>query len=175
MSLIEFWAATKAQWQAVMGNNPSEFKGDNRPVERVSWNDCVKFCQRLSEMTGKDFHLPSEAQWEYACRAGTTTPFYFGPTITTDLANYDGEYTYGSGPKGIYRGMKPPTLVAFRRMRLDSTICTERFGNGAPIVGMIITKAHRLMAVFGKKVLRTAAVWCFGAVLGQRTGVRPSG
>jgi len=86
-----------------MGNNPSEFKGDNRPVENVSWHDCVAFCKRLFEKTGKAYRLPSEAEWEYACRAGTTTPFYFGETITTDLANYDGNYTYASGPKGVYR------------------------------------------------------------------------
>jgi formylglycine-generating enzyme required for sulfatase activity len=94
---------TQAQWEAVMGNNPSRFKGQNRPVENISWHDAVKFFQRLSKLTGKKYHLPSEAQWEYACRAGTTTPFYFGKTITTDLANYNGNYTYGSGPKGVYR------------------------------------------------------------------------
>jgi formylglycine-generating enzyme required for sulfatase activity len=95
---------TQAQWQAVMENNPSYFKGDNRPVEKVSWHDAIAFCKKLSEKTSKTYNLPSEAQWEYACRAGTTTPFYFGETITTDLANYDGDYTYGSEPSGVYRG-----------------------------------------------------------------------
>jgi formylglycine-generating enzyme required for sulfatase activity len=94
---------TQQQWQAVMGNNPSRFKGTNRPVEKVSWHDAVEFCQKLSQKTGRDYRLPSEAEWEYACRAGTTTPFYFGETITTDLANYNGNYTYGNGPKGKYR------------------------------------------------------------------------
>lgn len=94
---------TQAQWQAVMENNPSYFKGDNRPVEKVSWHDAVAFCKKLSEKTSQSYHLPSEAQWEYACRAGTTTPFYFGDTITTDLANYNGDYTYGSEPSGVYR------------------------------------------------------------------------
>ena len=74
------------------------------PVERVSWYDAVEFCARLSKATGKEYRLPSEAEWEYACRAGTNTPFHFGETITTDLANYDGEYTYASEPKGKYRG-----------------------------------------------------------------------
>ena len=97
------YPVTQAQWRAIMGDNPSYFKGDNRPVEQVSWDDCVKFCQEVSSKVGKDVRLPSEAQWEYACRAGTTTPFYFGPTLTSELANYDANYTYAKGPKGTYR------------------------------------------------------------------------
>ncbi|MDB9435285.1 formylglycine-generating enzyme family protein [Dolichospermum lemmermannii CS-548] len=87
-----------------MGNNPAHFKGNNRPVECVSWNNAVNFCQKLSQKTGKNYKLPSEAQWEYACRAGTTTPFYFGESITPDLVNYDGNYAYAAAPKGQYRG-----------------------------------------------------------------------
>jgi formylglycine-generating enzyme required for sulfatase activity len=94
---------TQAQYQAITGTNPSNFKGDNRPVERVSWNDAVAFCEKLSQKTGKKYRLPSEAEWEYACRAGTTTPFYFGESITPDLVNYYGNYTYASTPKRKYR------------------------------------------------------------------------
>jgi formylglycine-generating enzyme required for sulfatase activity len=103
---------TQAQWKAVaalpqinreLQSNPSNFKGANRPVEQVSWYDAVEFCDRLSQYTGKTYRLPSEAEWEYACRAGTNTPFHFGETITTDLANYDGNQTYGQGSKGEYR------------------------------------------------------------------------
>jgi formylglycine-generating enzyme required for sulfatase activity len=83
------YPVTQAQYEAVMGKNPSYFNGKNRPVERVYWNDAVAFCKRLSEMTGRTYRLPSEAQWEYAARAGTTTPFYFGETITSELANYN--------------------------------------------------------------------------------------
>ena len=96
--------------------DPSEFKGSDRPVECVSWWDAVEFCDRLNRLfqkTGRQYRLPSEAEWEYACRAGTKTPFYFGETITTDLANYQGkDWTwesriypgnYGKGPKGQYR------------------------------------------------------------------------
>ncbi|WP_414621263.1 SUMF1/EgtB/PvdO family nonheme iron enzyme [Calothrix sp. CCY 0018] len=93
---------TQEQYQAIMGENPSKFKGKNKPVERVRWDNAVDFCGRISKRTGKTYRLPSEAEWEYACRAGTRTPFHFGETITTDLANYDGNYTYGSGPKGKY-------------------------------------------------------------------------
>ena len=97
------YPVTQAQYQAIMGNNPAYFKGNNRPVEQVSWHDAVAFCQKLSQKTGKNYKLPSEAQWEYACRAGTTTPFYFGESITPDLVNYDGNYTYAAAPRGKYR------------------------------------------------------------------------
>ncbi len=112
------YPVTQAQWRFVadlpdctLNPDPSRFKGDDRPVEQVSWQDAVEFCDRLSRHTGKLYRLPSEAEWEYTCRAETTTPFHFGKTITTDLANYRGtdnkEYnwsgSYGDGSKGIYR------------------------------------------------------------------------
>jgi formylglycine-generating enzyme required for sulfatase activity/uncharacterized caspase-like protein len=96
------FVVTQEQYQQIMGNNPSYFteKGAKRPVEQVSWNNAVEFCQKLSEKTGREYRLPSEAEWEYACRAGTTTPFHFGETITTELANYNGTSIYASEPKG---------------------------------------------------------------------------
>ncbi|WP_367997176.1 SUMF1/EgtB/PvdO family nonheme iron enzyme [Planktothrix pseudagardhii] len=94
---------TQAQWEAIMGNNPSSFKGANRPVDSVTWHEAQEFCQRLSQKTGKSYRLPSEAEWEYACRAQTTSPFHFGETITADLANYDANYSYASAPTGTYR------------------------------------------------------------------------
>ena len=103
------YLVTQAQWQAVaslpqvnceLNPDPSHFKGNDRPVESISWYDAVEFCDRLSGLTGRHYRLPSEAEWEYACRAGTTTPFHFGETITPNLANYGGNYTYGSGSKG---------------------------------------------------------------------------
>lgn len=94
---------TQAQWQVIMGSNPSAFKGENYPVETVSWNDCQAFCQRLSLITGHSYRLPSETEWEYACRAGTNTPFHFGKTLTPDFANYNGTHTYGYGSTGTYR------------------------------------------------------------------------
>ncbi len=110
------YAVTQAQWRAVaalpqvnkeLDPNPSYFKGDDRPVERISWYDALELCARLNFKinftAGRDYRLPSEAEWEYACRAGTTTPFYFGETITTDLANYNGNYTYGNAPQGESR------------------------------------------------------------------------
>lgn len=106
------YAATQAQWKAVaklpkikydLNSDPSRFKGNNRPVEQVSWREAVEFCARLSKKTRRNYRLPSEAEWEYACRAGTTTPFHFGETITTDQVNYNGNYTYGNSPQGEYR------------------------------------------------------------------------
>ena len=103
---------TQTQWRAVaampqvereLESDPSRFKGDARPVERVSWYDAVEFCARLSQHTGRDYRLPSEAEWEYACRAGTTTPFHFGETIASSLANYNASLAYGDGPVGEYR------------------------------------------------------------------------
>ncbi|MCH2048998.1 MAG: formylglycine-generating enzyme family protein [Trichodesmium sp. ALOHA_ZT_67] len=124
---------TQGQWKALVETtekierdlkpDPSYFKDDyekynrwTRPVEKVSWLDAQEFCARLTQKTERNYQLPSEAQWEYACRAGTTTPFHFGETITTDLANYrgkdDGENklsgSYGRGPKGEYREQTTP-------------------------------------------------------------------
>ncbi len=113
---------TQAQWEAVaflpkvkLDLNPesSRFKGDNRPVEQVSWYDAEEFCKRLSKATGRDYRLPSEAEWEYACRAGTTTPFHFGETITDKLANYNATYTYADEPQGEYREQTTPVGQIF--------------------------------------------------------------
>jgi formylglycine-generating enzyme required for sulfatase activity len=79
------------------------FQGEQRPVVNVSWRDATAFCQRLRLRTGHNYTLPSEAQWEYACRAGTTTAFHWGATISTKLANYDGKEVYRDGEKGEYR------------------------------------------------------------------------
>jgi formylglycine-generating enzyme required for sulfatase activity len=88
--------------QRKLAPEPSNFKGDDLPVERVSWLEAVEFCQRVSIMSGRTCRLPTEAEWEYAARAGTTTPFHFGETISTAVANYYGDYSYGRGKKGNY-------------------------------------------------------------------------
>ena len=113
---------TQLQYQTIMGTNPSYFKGDNRPVEGVCWEDAVKFCQKLNHRTLGNYRLPSEAEWEYACRAGTKTPFHFGDNVTTDLVNYNGNYPYPSAPKGKYReqttdvGIFPPNAFGLYDM-----------------------------------------------------------
>ena len=108
-----FWlfdtACTQALWQAVMGDNPSHFKGADRPVENVSFEDVAVFLERLNErLPGLDLVLPTEAQWEYACRAGTDTPFSFGANITTDQVNYAGFAPYAGAAEGEYRGQTVP-------------------------------------------------------------------
>jgi formylglycine-generating enzyme required for sulfatase activity len=108
---------TQAQWRAVaaltkveipLNPDPAFFKGEHLPVERISWHEAVEFCQRLSRLSGHYYRLPSEAEWEYACRAQTTTPFYVGETITTDLANYNGNFTYANEQPGEYRETTTP-------------------------------------------------------------------
>jgi formylglycine-generating enzyme required for sulfatase activity len=108
-----YWAivAQTEQIDQKLEISPARFKGDDQPVEQVSWFEAVEFCQRLSRQSGRIYRLPTEAEWEYVCRAGTTTPFHLGETITTDLANYRGtdhkeldwSGSYGEGTKGIYR------------------------------------------------------------------------
>jgi formylglycine-generating enzyme required for sulfatase activity len=96
---------TQAQWKAVMSNNPSQFQGDALPVEKVSWDDCIAFCKKLSEKDGKQYRLPSEAEWEYACRSGSKTPFHCGSSITAAQGNFDSSYTYGGSTKATPRRM----------------------------------------------------------------------
>ena len=111
------YPVTQAQWRAVadlpqvkqaLNPAPSRFKGADRPVERVSWDDAVEFRDRLAQHTKRPYRLPSEAEWEYACRAGTKTPFYFGKTLTSEVANYRATSTYADGPEGDYRGETTP-------------------------------------------------------------------
>jgi formylglycine-generating enzyme required for sulfatase activity len=103
------YAVTQEEWRMVTGLNPSSFKGNNFPVEQVSWDDCQAFIKKLNEKTGGgNYRLPTEAEWEYACRAGMATPFNTGENLTTDQANYDGNHPYRNFPKGVYRQKTEP-------------------------------------------------------------------
>jgi formylglycine-generating enzyme required for sulfatase activity len=106
---VSRYPITQAQWRRVsrlpevrreVDSSPSFFTGNDLPVEQVTWEDAVEFCERLSEATGRRYRLPSEAEWEYACRAFTSTPFHLGPTISTQAANYNGKNPYGKAAAG---------------------------------------------------------------------------
>ncbi len=136
---------TQVQWQAVMGNNPSYYKREKRPVENVTWDDAVEFCAKISQKTGKKYRLLSEAEWEYACRAGTTTPFHFGKYITMEIVNYNASDPYGYTPGGLYReettevGIFPPNAFGLYDMHGNVLEwCSDRWNqnyNGAPTDG----------------------------------------
>ena len=165
------YPVTQGQWKAIasrtdlkveldLNPKPSYFKEPykgidrwQRPVEKVTWHEAVEFCKRLSKLTRRNYRLPSEAEWEYACRARTTTPFHFGETISTDLANYRGtDYTnrsisYGKGPKGVYRkettpvGQFPPNAFGLYDMHGNVwELCADEFHydyQNAPTYGSI--------------------------------------
>jgi formylglycine-generating enzyme required for sulfatase activity len=123
---------TQAQWEKVMGSDPSRFKGTDRPVENVSWNDVVAFCKKLTEMEkkagrvpkGMAYQLPTEAQWEYACWAGTTTKYSWGDSINSSNANYD-DNVEETTPVGKY----PANPWGFHDMHGNVwEWCADRYG-----------------------------------------------
>ncbi|HRF45523.1 MAG TPA: formylglycine-generating enzyme family protein [Candidatus Competibacteraceae bacterium] len=136
-----FWladtACTQALWHAVMGDNPSRFKGAERPVEQVSWDDVQTFLRRLNEIVpGGGFRLPTEAEWEYACRARTETPFWFGEQITPEQVNYDGRYPYAGGAQGQSRQETVEVTVlpcnGWGLYQMHGNVwewCEDRYGN----------------------------------------------
>ncbi len=164
VSLADFWMGkyevTQGQWQAIMGNNPSGFKGSNLPVERVSWNDCKEFIGKLNSKTGKNFNLPSEAQWEYACRAGSTTRFCFGDS-DSGLGDY-AWYTSNSGNKTHPVGRKKPNTWGLYDIHGNVWEWCEDWHHdsygGAPADG-----SAWLSPASSLRVLRGGA-WCFGTV-----------
>jgi eukaryotic-like serine/threonine-protein kinase len=104
------YEVTQGQWQALMGNNPSHFKGDeNLPVEQVSWDDAQKFINKLNELNdGDEYRLPTEAEWEFACRAGATTEFAFGSSLSSDQANFIGDSPRSKAARLVYHPTTTP-------------------------------------------------------------------
>ncbi|MBW4553512.1 MAG: formylglycine-generating enzyme family protein [Aphanocapsa sp. GSE-SYN-MK-11-07L] len=167
--LPPFWLGkfpiTQAQWRVVaelprvnrlLNPHPASFEGENRPVEQVTWNDAIEFCDRLAHFTNRPYRLPTEVEWEYACRAGTTTSFHFGETLTSKLANYDGKYTYRLEPPGDYReGTTPVGLFTvangFGLCDMHGNVwewCADAWIDNratAPIAGQGLDHAERLL------------------------------
>ncbi len=151
---------TQRQWNAVMRRPlPCRAKGPDMPLDRVNWFQAAEFCRRLSDRTERPYRLPSEAEWEYACRAGTITPFCFGPTLTTDLADYVGKHRYAREPLGVYRGgtvaggRLPPNHFGLHEMHGNLfEWCADAFHDnytGAPTRGEAWTRGGT-----GERVLR---------------------
>ncbi len=138
----------------------------NRPVVNVNWHDAGEYVDWLSHKTGKRYRLLSEAEWEYAARAGTRGPFHFGRTISTDQANYMGFYTYG-GAAREYIVEEPNLSAESPAMHSDCMMSMETYGNGWRIAGMAITRVHRRMVVPGLRAL-TVIYACCVAVPGAR-------
>ncbi|WP_299402152.1 formylglycine-generating enzyme family protein [Acaryochloris sp. IP29b_bin.148] len=182
VSVPNFWMGqypiTQAQWWVVaqyervnqdLDPDPSKFKGDHNPVEQISWNDAVEFCERLSLRTGRSYRLPTEAEWEYACRAGTTTPFHFGATLSAQYSNYDARETYGPGEIGEYRQKTTPIDHfqignAFGLYDMHGNVwewCLDRWHNnyvGAPNTAEAWPNDEE---AFKKNVLRGGAWECY--------------
>lgn len=140
------YEVTQEQYKAIMGTNPSRYEGLKNPVERVSWKEAQEFIKKLNEKL-KDrkvtFRLPSEAEWEYACRAGTTTIFYFGKTITTQQAHFDDQLKkVGTKPVGSF---KPNALGLYDMLGNVSELCQDYYGpySKAPKDGKPMTETIR--------------------------------
>jgi uncharacterized protein (TIGR02996 family) len=110
---VGVYPVTQAQWQTVMGDNPSDWQGEDLPVQQVSWDDSQEFCAKLAQRDGRRYALPTEAEWEYACRAGTTTPFHFGSALNGSQANCNGRWPYGTEEKGPCL-QRPTTVGSYR-------------------------------------------------------------
>jgi len=126
---IGIYEVTQAEYKAIMGTNPSWFKGDDRPVEQVSWNIAKEFCRQLSEKEGRTYRLLTEAEWEYCCRAGTTTKYYWGDKI-------DGNYLwyYENSDRQTHPvGQKLPNAWGLYDMAGNVwEWCEDRYGSYSP-------------------------------------------
>jgi eukaryotic-like serine/threonine-protein kinase len=170
---------TQAQYRSIMGDNAGVGVGADYPIEKISWQDAIEFCTKLSQLTDKTYTLPSEAQWEYACRAGTNTAFHFGNTITPELVNYNGDFPYGGASKGENRERATPVgsfpANGFGLSDMHGNVwewCLDVYQpsyQGAPMDGSAVAAG---LADDSKRVMRGGA-WDYVAK-GCRSSVRGS-
>jgi formylglycine-generating enzyme required for sulfatase activity len=155
------YEVTQAEWQAVMGNNPSQFKGPRKPVERVSWDDTKEFVRKLSEKTGKTYRLPSEAEWEYVARAGSSTKYWWGDAVSHEYANFGTEKCCNGLTRGRdqWKNTSPVGRFAANAFGVYDTVgnvwervedCWHADYNGAPANGDPWTRGGDC----GRRVLR---------------------
>ncbi len=171
---------TVAQYRQIMGEDKGYGLGLDDPIEKISWHDALEFCTKLSHQTGRQYTLPSESQWEYACRAGTNTAFHFGDIITPDLVNYNGDYPYAGAPQGENRerttpvGSFPPNAFGLSDMHGNVwEWCLDTYQpsyQGAPTDGSAWVDANATER--DKRVMRGGA-WDYVA-RGCRSAVRCS-
>jgi len=165
-----FWMAdttvTQALWEAVVGENPSKFKGKNLPVENVSWEDAQKFIGKMNDMKPElKLQLPTEAQWEYACRAGSATPYCWGEQINSELVNFDGNNPYNNGNKSEYREETVDVESFYQndwglwQMHGNVWEWCEDFGDFYPVNAVINPKGPK----FGEQRLLRGGSWLNGA------------
>jgi len=171
------YPVTQAQWRTVanlsrvnrfLNPDPSHVKDDNRPVENVNWHDAVEFCDRLSKYTGRQYRLPSEAQWEYACRAGTSTTFCFGKTLTPELATYDGNRINWHSVEYNSKNpiIRPRFVKIFGLFDIHETVwewCADVWHNNykdAPIEGNIWINENYKKRYFQSRFVVRGGSWC---------------
>jgi formylglycine-generating enzyme required for sulfatase activity len=175
------YAITQAQYRSIVGDLTDSGLGADYPIEKINWDDAIAFCSKLSQQTGKQYSLPSEAQWEYACRAQTTSNFHFGETITTDLVNYNGEYPYNGAPIGQNRAQAIPVGTfpanAFGLHDMHGNVwewCLDQYQPNyltAPIDGSAVIDA--ISSINSSKRVMRGGAWDYVAK-GCRSSVRCS-
>jgi eukaryotic-like serine/threonine-protein kinase len=178
--LMGKYPITQAQYRSIMGAAAGSGLGADYPIESVSWDEANQFCSKLSQQTGDLYTLSSEAQWEYACRAGTQTAFHFGETISTEVVNYNGDYPYAGAPKGENRERATPVgsfpANQFGLYDMHGNVwewCLDEYRSSyqnAPIDGSVWTTTDPQSDV--KRVMRGGA-WDYVA-RGCRSAVRGS-
>ncbi|HXF41849.1 MAG TPA: bifunctional serine/threonine-protein kinase/formylglycine-generating enzyme family protein [Blastocatellia bacterium] len=185
MFYMSRFEVTQAQWRAVaafpkvksdLNPDPSKFKGDNLPVEQISWEDAMEFCARLSQKTGRKYRLPSESEWEYACRAGTSTPFAFGHTITRGLVNFfDYDHLDFIFRSRIPR-MKADAVGRILKQEMDALKRADSLAKTMPVGNSVVSGNWAVSNAFGLVDMHgNVSEWCLDTLHGNYEGAPTDG